>query len=183
MSEPIVIPTFYEYLKDQGLGMDKLSDQAMDTIRKDYSRFRNRMYKKRQRESKRELTLFLDRNEHKILKVAAHYHHLVLSHYVKQAALKYTEGTYITPDATTLKLVLYELEEVTRGIDAALSRKRGLFSKDFAAQELSKVIETLKNGLISSVCSPVNVEKWISEEISRNPAFKHKLIALLLSHV
>ena len=183
MEEKVIIPSFYGYLKDQGFQLDKLSDMQLDAIRKEYSRFRNRMYKKRQRESKRELTLFLDRNEHKILKAAAQYHHLVLSHYVKQAALKYTEGTYITPDTTTLKLILHELEEVTTGIDTALRRKRGLFSKDFDARELNQVIETLKNGLISSVCSPVNVEKWIAEEITRKPAFKNKLIALLLSNV
>lgn len=175
------IPNFYEYLETQkGKGV-VLSDAEVAVLKKEYHRYRNRLYKQRQRAKNHEVILFLNREEHKTLKDAALQHSLIPAHYIKQAALKYTTSTYITPHAGILSQLLSELQKTNKEIDAIAKRKKGFFERDADYASLQTLITTMQNGLINSIIQPVNAEQWILNEIEQNPAFKRKLLTLLLS--
>lgn len=177
------IPNFYEYLETQKGKGAVLSDAEVAALKKEYHRYRNRLYKQRQRAKSHEVILFLTREEYKTLKEAALQHNLIPAHYIKQAALKYTTGTYITPNPVILCQLLSELQKANKGIDAIAKRKKGLFERDNDYTSLLILITTMQNGLINSITQPVNAEQWVLDEIEQNPAFKRKLLTLLLSYL
>lgn len=183
MQGEITIPNFYEYIEAQkGKGV-ALSDAEMDVLRIEYTRYRNRLYKQRQRERNKEIIVFLNREEYKQLKDAATRHKLLLAHYIRLGALKYTDGTFITPNAAILSELLAELQKTNKSIDAIAGRKKGLFSRDIDYSSIVEIVNNLQNGLLGVVTRPVNVEQWITNELEHNEAFKRKLIALLLTYV
>lgn len=183
MSGEITIPNFHEYIEAQKGKGAALSDADLDILRKEYSRYRNRLYKQRQRERSKEIILFLNREEHKLLKDAAARHKLLLAHYIRHASIKYTNGTYITPDAVILSQLLAELQKANKSIDAIARRKKGLFSRETDYSSIVEIVNNLQNVLLGAVTRPVDVEQWITNELEHNSAFRRKLIALLLTYV
>jgi hypothetical protein len=181
----ISIPNFYEYLeKFHQTCTEKLSDKELDSYRKQFETYRNKLYKQRQRQLSRELTLFLSEDEYNSLQNASKTHKMTLSAYVKQSSLKYTTSTYIVPDRAILVKLIAQLRDIQKNIYQIANRKRNILTiKDFDYPKLQGMFQEMQNGLLGNLTQPINADQWILNELKNNHAFKRKLIEILLTNL
>jgi len=184
MAQDIVIPNFYDYVKQLTNGPENLSEAELEVLRKKYKTHRNRLYKQRQRTKNRECILYLNSSEHTQLKKISQEHNLLLSQYIKQASFAYANQTFIVPDRETLKNILLKIKEIEQNIaKLANNQSSRLFFKEDKYEALVQNLKDLEHNVLVKITRPINTEAWIKNELATNPIFRKTIISYLLTEM
>lgn len=181
MSEIIKIPNFYEYLTQKNLDVSTLSEIKKDELRIEYNKFRNTLYKKRQRQKHQVIEILLDKRELQLFRQKANDHKLYLSHFIKLAALKYCEQAFIVPDRIGFKHILKTLNNIEETIKNIEKQKTSKFSfTDSKYETLVVQVNDIQNRVFQNIINPINVTTWFENELNTNPLFRKHIISKLL---
>ena len=130
------------------------------------------------RKKKKRLELLLEPEDHEYLSAEARRHHMKIGPFVTAAAIAYRTGAFVLPDeAKVIKLeqllrnIGNNLNQVARGVnrDGDLVDPEQLYTYHLAVEE--SVSDALRN--------PLALTDLIADELSKNPAFRAELTALL----
>jgi hypothetical protein len=182
--QDIQIPNLYDYLNQKNLDISTLSDLEKDALRIEYNKYRNTLYKKRQRQKHQVIEILLDKTELKLLRQKANDHKLYLSHFIKLSAIKYCEQNFIVPDRIGFQQILKLLSAIEQNIEKIAKQKNSKFSfTDSKYEALIVQIQDIKTKVLHHVINPTNATVWFESELNTNPMFRKQIISKLLNQI
>lgn len=180
--EDIFIPNFYEYLVQKGIDQSSLSEADYENLREEFRRHRNKLYKKRQRISNKEILIHLTNDEYNILLNKAKEHDLQIGKYLKLSSISYSKNLFIIPDKNTFKELLILVQKIQQKVQNIADTKTStIFGNNGKYNQLVEQIGILELNFKKSMNEPVNVYSWIKEKLRENSEFKKEIIKLILN--
>lgn len=181
--QDIQIPNFYEFLSQKHLDISTLSEVEKNEQRILYNKYRNTLYKKRQRKKYTSIYLHLDATQAQFLRQKAREHNLNISEFIKQSAINYSKQTFLVPDKLGFQQLLHSIARIEDSIKKAASSQQNRFSfKDAKYDTLLAFIEQINEKVIQSFTEPTNASLWLENEL-KNPGFRKHIISKLLNHI
>ncbi len=154
----------YAFLDQQGL-IPNGSAQEIANAKKEYKRAYQRKYRRKQRKERPEVTVILTKAEWKLLTDTATGHFFTLSSYLREAALAYTNQTYIVPNQLQIAEIQQRIRLLQSDIQLMvkwLDRLRYHELKDMIPA-LIKRIMVIESQLVSLITRP----KRVSDQSTR----------------
>ncbi len=180
--EDIFIPNFYEYLVQQGIDQSSLSETDYENLREEYRRHRNKLYKKRQRISSKEILIHLTSDEYNFLLNKAKEHELQIGKYLKLSSIGYSKNLFIIPDKNTFKELLISVQNIEQKMQSLADAKTSsIFGNNGKYNQLVEQVRILESSFKKSMNEPINVYSWIKEKLNENDEFKKEIIKLILN--
>ncbi len=178
----IKILNFYEYLKEKGIKNEDLNIYDLKIEKINYKRYRNNLYKKRQRLQKHAIELFLEKGEYNKIKNESDLHKLSIGLFIKQSTLAYLNNQYLIPDRTEYAKLVADMHAIRVNIEKLTHTSKGflLFGKYIDYESLVKEIDSLKNRLELFISQPVNLDEYLSQKCITDKEFRRNLLKSLI---
>ena len=100
------------YCTEHGLDRAEIDADQLAVIEKAYKRYYNREKKRESRNRYHEVTIAFDLPTYNRVRTAAKHHSSPVSLFVRATALAYLDKTFVLPDDTRLKEVVYQIRKV-----------------------------------------------------------------------
>lgn len=172
---------FYQYLNKNGLlhVLDGPSEN-IDEIRKVYRKEYKKEYRRRYQKNRIHRVIIFSPEEFALLKKASKNHKKPFSTFVRESALAYVSNGYIIPDPSETRLVLVALKKYGVNLNqiSHLCNSR----KTVRSTEITNVqnnFKGLEKNIKSIYTKPIKIEDFIRDVIKKNPAYAHRIQAVL----
>ncbi|HNR21209.1 MAG TPA: hypothetical protein PKN75_15090 [Bacteroidia bacterium] len=155
----------WDYLEQTGV-LANGSDADIVNAKQEYRKKYFTAYKRKQRESKFEFTVVLDKSngEFDVINKAAKNHKQSVSSFLKEAAFAYLQNRFIVPDAYQLARMEQMLSTCLNEIKSVAERKeKFFFQREDKLGKLEDIIVTLQHNLNKALREPVLYFKHDSE--------------------
>lgn len=174
---------FYQYLNNKGL-LHLLDgpDEKLDEVKRIYQKENRKEYKKRYQKQRVHRSIIFTDEEYELLLKASKNHKMGFSTFVREASLKYLTNGYIVPGKEQTHKVLVALKrqgtlvnQIAHQVNAS---KRVNPSQIQAVREIFNAQEAELNQIFTS---PILIEDFVREVISKEPKYIEKIQSVLNS--
>lgn len=146
----------WDYLDSLGV-LENGSDEEIKAAKRAYRKGYFLLYKKKQREQKREYTISFskEKGEYSKISAAAKVHKRTVASFIRVAALAYIDKTYVVPDRLQIAQLEQLLLECLNEIKTIIHPKEKYFwERDKRLEQIERRIEKLEAQVNEVFCNP-----------------------------
>lgn len=165
----------YTFLKESGV-LETGSDEAIEQARKMYWREYKKIWARDKRNRKKQVTVSLNAQEHKLLSRSAKAYGRNTTRYIKDAALSYSQKQYLTPDPMILN---YIREALTLNYNAIMQLEEEQTLSFETEHILIAKLDSIQRIIMDKLQNPKDLEQAIIEAVANNPEQKAHILDLL----
>lgn len=176
-------PTQIEYLRKSGVldtGTSAEIIEAKRQYRKEYLAHK----KKEHRRKNRTVSLSYPKKEMRVIAIEAEGHHMHVPQYLRACIKAAREQAYIVPNVKKVQQIELLLRRVgTHTNQIARLANQMTMPPTRAIAELKGHLQYFEDTFEKILEKPTNLNRFIKEELKRNPAFARQLLRLVTTHL
>ena len=165
----------FEFLKASGV-LETGSKDVIDIAKREYMREYKRKWIMNKRKEEKQVTIFLNSKEYKLISKSANAHKRNTTQYIKEAALAYSKRQYINPDPL---ITNYIREALALNYNAIAHLEEGNVISAGMDQKLLAKLECMEQMIMEKLINPKEVEQALIEAVANNPGQKAHFLELL----
>lgn len=177
MAKKVIHSGVYQYLEQCGVLADPAcSKERIQRVKKEYYKKYKTAWRRNKRKTNRELTIYLDPNELRIIQEGSKKHGRTLTKFVKMAAMAYLKRQFVVPD-------IYQVSEIKQQLLMNYGQIQKLFEGNYipyqAGKELLDKYQNLEESVLKSLRQPECLEDRIMSAVRNKPEYKETLRQLI----